>query len=702
MASSQLETQNSTQLSQSSTQQESQECQNGLGKWNRREKGKYDHLLKPNKNLAQSWGVDLSKLLSEYAASLDIPADCNISPLLSDVDEGLRVDFAEAALLLQGSTTIYCRKVEHLYNLVLAAVEIMNQVKARKSKSNGDCDDENDDDDGDDDIWNLEEIDFLDLDDVFPTADSAKILRNEREHIESLRTAIDRTKLVEVPPLLRVPSCRDSDVSGKGTLRMDLGIIDESGAMLLPGALESNCVLGAEFQEKERTPSKRGSIPSPFNNQPDDYDQSPEILRQELTPQIAPQPMEDIGASPFGDDNFDVVAGDDDEAVIGERRSHVGRKDPHRELDMHDDGGVRVRPIRVGCTGNANYRPKRGRRREKLDWLGALNLCDITEIGDIQQRKRRQVSFRGLREPARLMRRKIATAKRARYKGTRGEYSFADEARQQIEDRYDDDIDEIDDAGNEDNAVFDNGSENEANIEMQFENDMEHLNFVNDPPAVAACSTQDSEMQQIAQGYREACMKYVEKTSKLWEKKAENADLAERVEQWSSRIRPKLEEEDKRPIYDIQESGMNVLKRVHQIESRTKSIDSEPVMVSMKSAFQAEHQYEVCRMFLATLQLANNYQVEICQDDEFNPNLKLLDCPKVDEIRRPVLTERRSAVPDYNVMPLIPRSPVKLRPVKVIDKKEEPLSSNRKRRREPSQVYTPGRSRIRARVSFLR
>jgi Condensin II complex subunit CAP-H2 or CNDH2, N-terminal len=48
------------------------------------------------------------------------------------------LNFAEAALLIQGSTCIYSRKVEHLYALVLQTIEhLTNQNHAWNSSSNG-------------------------------------------------------------------------------------------------------------------------------------------------------------------------------------------------------------------------------------------------------------------------------------------------------------------------------------------------------------------------------------------------------------------------------------------------------------------------------------------------------------------------------------------------------------------------------------
>ena len=53
-------------------------------------------------------------------------------------DNGTEQDlnFAEAALLIQGSTAVYSRKVEYLHSLVLRALELVaDQKKADKSKN---------------------------------------------------------------------------------------------------------------------------------------------------------------------------------------------------------------------------------------------------------------------------------------------------------------------------------------------------------------------------------------------------------------------------------------------------------------------------------------------------------------------------------------------------------------------------------------
>ena len=59
----------------------------------------------------------------------------NKTPLLL-TGQDKELNFAEAALLIQGSTAVYSRKVEYLHSLVIQALELVaDQKKAEKSKS---------------------------------------------------------------------------------------------------------------------------------------------------------------------------------------------------------------------------------------------------------------------------------------------------------------------------------------------------------------------------------------------------------------------------------------------------------------------------------------------------------------------------------------------------------------------------------------
>ena len=74
-------------------------------------------LLNPIRDLAMNWDVNISSTLEEYLEELDsihIPKESLGS-----------MNFAEAALLVQGSAVVYCKKVEHLHKLVHQALELV-------------------------------------------------------------------------------------------------------------------------------------------------------------------------------------------------------------------------------------------------------------------------------------------------------------------------------------------------------------------------------------------------------------------------------------------------------------------------------------------------------------------------------------------------------------------------------------------------
>ncbi|XP_059632760.1 condensin-2 complex subunit H2 isoform X2 [Cornus florida] len=81
------------------------------------------HTVQPLRDLESNWAVDLAKNLEEYLLKI-----CS-GEVTGEDDGHLSVNFAEAALLLQGSIQVYSRKVEYLYSLVLHALEFISQKR---------------------------------------------------------------------------------------------------------------------------------------------------------------------------------------------------------------------------------------------------------------------------------------------------------------------------------------------------------------------------------------------------------------------------------------------------------------------------------------------------------------------------------------------------------------------------------------------
>eukprot|EP01042_Synura_sphagnicola_P028967 gene28967-37365_t len=67
-------------------------------------------LVQPIKDLAANWDIDIAESLGDYLEELD--------QLRITMDGGqTQLNFAEAALLIQGSTAVYSKKVEYLHQL---------------------------------------------------------------------------------------------------------------------------------------------------------------------------------------------------------------------------------------------------------------------------------------------------------------------------------------------------------------------------------------------------------------------------------------------------------------------------------------------------------------------------------------------------------------------------------------------------------
>lgn len=89
---------------------------------------RFTSLVQPIKDLAANWDIDIAESLGDYLEELD--------HLRITLDGGnTQLNFAEAALLIQGSTAVYSKKVEYLHQLVLKSLEFITQRKNKLDKS---------------------------------------------------------------------------------------------------------------------------------------------------------------------------------------------------------------------------------------------------------------------------------------------------------------------------------------------------------------------------------------------------------------------------------------------------------------------------------------------------------------------------------------------------------------------------------------
>ena len=121
------------------------------------------------------------------------------------------------------------------------------------------------------------------------------------------------------------------------------------------------------------------------------------------------------------------------------------------------------------------------------------------------------------------------------------------------------------------------------------------------------------------QTFEELCQAHLRKFAKSAEIYAAETQLTKRVGQWQSGLAPILEEQEERPEFDIHMCGRKILQTVEDnlsIKKRTvtgqKKLEkstSQNNVVDFQTVANNSEEYEVCRIFLATLMLCNRGNV---------------------------------------------------------------------------------------------
>jgi len=90
------------------------------------QENRFKTLIQPIRDLSLNWDIDIAEELGDYLEELD--------HLQITLDTGhSNLNFAEAALLIQGSAAVYSKKVEYLHQLVLNALELITFQKSTRA-----------------------------------------------------------------------------------------------------------------------------------------------------------------------------------------------------------------------------------------------------------------------------------------------------------------------------------------------------------------------------------------------------------------------------------------------------------------------------------------------------------------------------------------------------------------------------------------
>ncbi|CAI9765850.1 unnamed protein product [Fraxinus pennsylvanica] len=564
--------------------------------------GKFIHTIQPLRDLESNWTVDLAKNLGEYLIKI-----CS-GEITGHDDAHLSVNFAEAALLLQGSIQVYSKKVEYLHSLVLHALEFISQ-KSQQDQADStaarpeETSTHTEKDEEDDSFWVSDDIPV----EAKISLDSATCRVSPLSHF------------VRVPANLVVLEGDCFDAGGdngelesyllaNNDLYRDFILLDSCDAVAVNDFLNGDCKAGKgqtnfcrgssltskghkSFQSPIRQSGGNGNKLAVGKNPDNNFTHSPFI-----NPFIESNDY-NVGSSPpahgFPDDN-------NDESEMGNGYPEQGDldesddDDPWKPMNPHEPGNLKVKPYKKV---KANKRQGIGSRKHvsitKEFPLAKLNgpiSSDLTEIWEAKrgnserQGKSHTPLYEKLRESLVLGGNKMNDA--------------FHEPEDNIEDQGYDSGDP--DSGPPD-FDFPENKYSQDDVPSHQENhdgagDPFDFNEAYDNPGTNAS------LEDLCRSHLDSLLASLAESEK-------QTELATRVSTWKQRIEQNLEEQDARPPFDIHEYGDRVLDKLSMEGDEGKAM-------SFGGVVRGQEKHDVARTFSALLQLVNNGDVDLQRGDK--------------------------------------------------------------------------------------
>lgn len=182
--------------------------------------------------------------------------------------------------------------------------------------------------------------------------------------------------------------------------------------------------------------------------------------------------------------------------------------------------------------------------------------------------------------------------------------------------------DDDDDNGDDDGAAFDGGDWDQGGLDDDTYGTTSTLGRFKDDDADGGVYTSDL---NAPLSYDDICRQHLQSFMSGADKYVRETNLSKQVNDWQSTLTPILKEQDLRPAFDIHTYGREILGQLaHETKVKQEGLLSQPkkrkagdsadtddANIPFEDLVGGRSQYEVCRMFLASLQLANNGNVQL-------------------------------------------------------------------------------------------
>ncbi|KAM7485052.1 hypothetical protein LguiA_001061 [Lonicera macranthoides] len=548
--------------------------------------GKF-HTVQPLRDQESNWAVDLAKNLEEYLLKI-----CS-GDTTADVDSHLSVNFAEAALLLQGSIQVYSRKVEYLYSLVLHALEFISQKSQHDQPESASAQPE---EGGSHALPAEKDNPFWGLDDITVEA------KNSLDGTTSRDAPLNH--FVKPPANLVVLEGDCLDAIGDGgelesyllatnDLYRDFILLDSCDAVAVDDFLngddkaskwQNGVCRGSSLTSKSRksflSPTRRsGGIShklSAVKSQNADLNQSPWVDNGCNIPENNHNEFEmDDGYSEPRD--FNDSEDDDD--------------DPWKPLNPHEPGNLKVKPFKKVKA----FRQEVVNPCKRLPIITEFPLAklhgtissELTKIWEMQKGTSAK-----LQES-----RALPLYEKLRQSLVHGVQENGDAFTKSVDDNVDNGYDSGDpDSGPPNFDMPENAYMNEGPLQPEKHDDGDaHLD---------TNETYGHEDPNFQASLEDLCRSHLDSLLASIAESEKQTELATRVSTWKQRIEHNLEEQDSHPPFDIHEYGERVLDKL-SVEADTRNA------MSFADVVQGQQKHDVARTFSALLQLVNNGNVDL-------------------------------------------------------------------------------------------
>ncbi|BDA41730.1 Condensin-2 complex subunit H2 [Coccomyxa sp. Obi] len=594
------------------------------------EECRFTHLLQPIRDLAANWDINIANELEEYLGVLE--------QITFSFDGGPSLNFAEAALLIQGSACVYSKKVEHLHSLVYQA---LNFIGEKRKQSGGGGQKQVDD------VVEFEDEEaFLNLDDILQEGTGIDLEDGN---------AAPRELPIKAPTVVLAleDSGHGESDGGAGSYRIATCSVHKSGALLLEahdgdlmdeqmrlcdavGPTHLRHLLGEDLQShaEEETAGPSGAEGEPIEQ--DIYDGGDGFAGDDDDDGGAMQPLEPAESMPAHGAEPPWLEGAD-EGHVRQARSrlqpaHRELFDPYAPLDHHDAGSMPQKPFK-------KMKPRSRRRAPKV------KAPAVDAFAPPQPSAPSQLTFPEFEYVLRAR----AALEQAQLRGSRkrGEHLWRDaqgsaEEQQLSAFQPEDGEQALPEEAEYEGGFDDNGDDDGFGVEAPFDDaggDMDMTALAQAaaeggfPAGVGAWQFIDQDGEP---SYEDRCRMHIETLMAAAAEAEVQTGLAARVASWRDKLAPVLEEQDARGDFDIHAYGEVVLEDLAKMSLADPSNPEELRLgkvapVTFERVAHREHKWQVSRLFSALLQLANNGNVILLRGSDpsqpFSLRLASLDRP---------------------------------------------------------------------------